>query len=1501
MMTKNKNLRIILAIVLALVFSLSLGLAIALPLTKNNSNDDLILGNGGNDVINTTSYSTIDYGSVVTPIDEVTAATAGYKKIIDAAGITAFLAGTDMYGYLSSDINFDTLLGSNAVLETGRTLDGNGKTVVLSMSNGISWADINSALNGKFGGLLVAINKGTIKNFNFVFDSNVEVTLQKDGYYGFGLIAGNNAKGATISNCSLNFNGSFRLHLDQGSEGASENSRTLSLGGFAGINNGNIDRVNANYNQDSLLNVQAKGWGNSSPWKKKYANARAVLGGIAGMQYGTGSNVSNVIVLGTGSLTSNIAHNNQLYRGTLKNHAGSIIGGNSGVTTGQNSTYGTKKNIVVGYDGAMTGYEYNSAKIGAFSSTPAENISNVVVLRDTKGALSNASDAPAIPYKTIYQSGEKDGNVIVSFDKVNANQLDIDFSVVDKDNDSIFKLTQDEITLVEFDNNSRTHSMNVDLENVDIKEIKVVFGNIYDIDYNYASQSDESAYTGKDIIPFKYTNNAKEVVDIAPELVSMTTTKDGVAVTDTKSLGSYKFEILESSANAGFILYDEGKGIAIKYKPLTADINVIKANIAMNVEDKWMQSYTADISVADMALNGIDKIEYSTDGGIRWNSVEGSTLSVDTNTISAGRTYVFRGYKNNELVTNEKKVVIKIDNTKPVISDSSSDGVESGAWTNKDINLAFNANDALSGISSVKVNGTDLEGADGKYSTVITTTGEYLIIVTDNAGNTVEMQYSAKIDKTLPNINEISALNSAGNYVADATSNSAITFSGTIEVGVSGGQLQYTIDDGINWVIVPVDGTGAFSVIFSNNTTGSDLKFQFTNGAGVVSNSNFGIFIIERTVIEVAITNDNISIDGEVSKVYNGKVDFNNTITLVGLSTDVIKNIKISAKFASANVGVNNTLEFTFVGTGDEQYNITNNIVDYKANIVPKEVVIAKQSFTRFYGDANPNIEIVMSELIVDDTIEYILDGVPSITDNVGKYPISIKYTANPNYSLIVNGGVEGGVVVADIEITQVEVNVDFSGYNRLVYTGEKHVVIAEYKDINGTNISAILDIKRIVGSVESGVTEIILPGEYLLTASLASGNYKIVGMNSITTVVAKAHVEITALDKETVYNGSSHNVEYSVNIDSISESMVVLYNNSEVVPTEAGTYTAEIYFSGNDLYVAAKTNANLNITAIDMSATLSDFEVVYDGDVHSMEVVGAPEVATVEYSLNNLIMAGKYSITAKISAVNYNDLTLTAKLIINKATYEGVTFENKEVTYDGNEHSLELVGLPADVVVSYLRNFKTNAGKYSVEAVVNSDNYNTLEMDATLTINHADIVGVTVADIDRGYDGMPAITMAEGVPDGAEVIYLNNGVIKAGYHRVTTIIKKDNYNKLEISSTIKIEPARVSVVFSGIEEITIGENLEIVGKIVDIEGNTLALRLVFNKDITLAEPGEYRVTAVFSNDNYELANQTVTFVIEKDLHLGAIIGGTLGGLALILIPIILAIYFNKRKNRLTL
>ncbi len=175
----------------------------------------------------------------------------------------------------------------------------------------------------------------------------------------------------------------------------------------------------------------------------------------------------------------------------------------------------------------------------------------------------------------------------------------------------------------------------------------------------------------------------------------------------------------------------------------------------------------------------------------------------------------------------------------------------------------------------------------------------------------------------------------------------------------------------------------------------------------------------------------------------------------------------------------------------------------------------------------------------------------------------------------------------------------------------------------------------------------------------------------------------------------------------------------------------------------------------------LPDLTVTYDGNVHSLAVVGLPAGASVEYAGNDKVNAGIYTVAATVTG-DFGTETLTGTLTIQKAVYDmsGVTFTGENFTYDGTAHSIYIKGtLPEGVTVRYENNGQINAGVYEVTAYFTGDeaNYEPIVPWGTgMTVKKAvkDMSGVRFENTVITYDGKAHTLVAENLPEGVWAAY---------------------------------------------------------------------------------------------------------------------------------------------------
>ena len=282
------------------------------------------------------------------------------------------------------------------------------------------------------------------------------------------------------------------------------------------------------------------------------------------------------------------------------------------------------------------------------------------------------------------------------------------------------------------------------------------------------------------------------------------------------------------------------------------------------------------------------------------------------------------------------------------------------------------------------------------------------------------------------------------------------------------------------------------------------------------------------------------------------------------------------------------------------------------------------------------------------------------------------------------------------------------------------------------------------------------------------------------------------------------------------------------------------------------------------------DLSLVYDGNQHILEEVrGAPADTTITYKGREAFTdVGIYPASATLSKDGYNDKTLTATLTITRATFENITFENKEFDYDGEAHYLAVEGAPSFATVTYSNNGKRSVGTYTVTATISAPNYNKLTKTATLRIIGKEITGASFNDQTVVYNGSKHYLEVEGdIPDDVDVSYTNNGKVDAGSYKVTAKLSGEGYVSKELSATLTITPAELDKPGYFYDRFFIydGQNHSLT---VDSAPNSATVTykcLNVSGTNTFKNPGEYDIEATVKvNNNYMSVLRATMFIIEE-------------------------------------
>lgn len=287
---------------------------------------------------------------------------------------------------------------------------------------------------------------------------------------------------------------------------------------------------------------------------------------------------------------------------------------------------------------------------------------------------------------------------------------------------------------------------------------------------------------------------------------------------------------------------------------------------------------------------------------------------------------------------------------------------------------------------------------------------------------------------------------------------------------------------------------------------------------------------------------------------------------------------------------------------------------------------------------------------------------------------------------------------------------------------------------------------------------------------------------------------------------------------------------------------------------------------------TFEGASFVYDGNPHSIYVIGAPDFAVITYENNEQINVGNYEIKATISANDYETLILKANLEISRAQFSNIVFDDLAIDYDGEEHSIYVTGAPKTSTIRYKNNGRTSVGSQTVTATITDPNYVTLTKTAILTIVGKEISGITFEDETFTYDGSKHSLEIKGdLPNGVSVYYTNNNKTNAGTYEVVAKLSGDGYEPLELKAKLIINPAPLSKpgYFYDKYYIYDGQNHSITVSNPPSSATVTYKCLNASGTNTFKNPGRYEIEATVKVDNNYFSVLKATMLIFQEGNIG--------------------------------
>ena len=352
---------------------------------------------------------------------------------------------------------------------------------------------------------------------------------------------------------------------------------------------------------------------------------------------------------------------------------------------------------------------------------------------------------------------------------------------------------------------------------------------------------------------------------------------------------------------------------------------------------------------------------------------------------------------------------------------------------------------------------------------------------------------------------------------------------------------------------------------------------------------------------------------------------------------------------------------------------------------------------------------------------------------------------------------------------------------NEVVYDGQGHTLEASvYPD--GSTVTYL----------DNG--PFVDVGTYVIKVRISHPDYEDYEDTATLVIKAATMSTISFKDETITFDGNEHTLLAT----GYPEDAVVTYVDAGPF-INVGEYeiTVRIELANYEPYEETK---KLVIEAADMDEDAISFEdltVAYTGDPYTIEATGYPEDATITYTnAGPYTDVGEYEIGLKIEKENYNPITTTATLKIEKGTMAPFTFDDLTVEYDGEPHTIEATGFPEGSLVTYSNEGPyTEIGEYEIQVTVSHKNFETVTETAKLNIvkpaeklHHLKYQAFNKSDTNNFFQDMRGSIYFDDETYSTGMIY-----VSSYYFNFTSVINGEN-----ISFTAYYDESTIGFVFTG-------------------------------------------------------------------------------------------------------
>lgn len=498
-------------------------------------------------------------------------------------------------------------------------------------------------------------------------------------------------------------------------------------------------------------------------------------------------------------------------------------------------------------------------------------------------------------------------------------------------------------------------------------------------------------------------------------------------------------------------------------------------------------------------------------------------------------------------------------------------------------------------------------------------------------------------------------------------------------------------------------------------------------------------------------------------------------------------NVKFKANYTPAD-----TTNYEIV----ENIDITVSIENPRTEIVPN-IVLSNMTY-----NGTTTIDQSVINISNLNSSEYTIVSAISSSADVGNRTATIKLRLTDdkyeNYSF--ENGKQEKEFTVDFKIVPRKVTIPTKPDGYYVYRGE---------EITFDIINFNEDCMNVSGNKGTNA------GTYNTVISLKNNNYVWDDntTDDITLVyeIAKANLYVrdTSSNVTVRYDGQPHSINVSFEYQT---GTIIRYmdENGEYtlqsVPqyTNVGTYVTKYKWYMDDNHTEYLSERTLTITANTVTNNSTDYEGVYDGNNHSININVEPSNYTIRYSINNTDYnlkelptfkeVGEYTVNYKISADGYDDLEGS-----NKVKIYGIKKFDSSIT------------LKDDTLVIQENSFDSISNKittYSTSSEYKHYNKNS-ELVTTDTLKTGDIIKVIVNGT-KTYEYRIAF-LGDTSGDG-KINYLD-------YVNVYNHIQKVKHP--ELNKTLLVDEYLLAADMSGDNKISYLDYVRIYNKIKELKGGT--------------------------------------------------------------------------------